>query len=62
MALSICAMYMLEIMQTKWATRQWLWRIKNPKKLWDILIQSDKQVMAKQPDIVLINKKRKQWR
>ncbi|XP_051911362.1 uncharacterized protein LOC127593748 [Hippocampus zosterae] len=53
---NICAEYGLETPRSKWETPPKVVENNRAKILWDFLIQTDKMVMANQPDIVIIDK------
>ncbi|XP_051924320.1 uncharacterized protein LOC127602290 [Hippocampus zosterae] len=53
---NICAEYGLETPRSKWETPPKVVENDRAKILWDFQIQTDKMVMANQPDIVIIDK------
>ncbi len=56
---NICHEYGLEVPRSKWKTPPKVVENDRAKILWDFKIQTDKLVMANQPDIVLIDKQQK---
>ncbi|XP_054913489.1 uncharacterized protein LOC129377515 [Poeciliopsis prolifica] len=53
---NICAEYGLETPRSKWETPPKVVENARAKILWDFQIQTDKMVMANQPDIVVVDK------
>ncbi len=57
---NICKEYNLETPENWWDTPDKVTENEKAKILWDFHIQTDKQVMANQPDIVIIDKHKKE--
>ncbi|KAI3355858.1 hypothetical protein L3Q82_004410 [Scortum barcoo] len=53
---NICTEFGLEVPRSKWATPPKVVENDRAKNLWDFQIQTDKQVMVNQPDIVVVDK------
>uniref|UniRef100_A0A087XGF1 Reverse transcriptase zinc-binding domain-containing protein n=2 Tax=Poecilia formosa TaxID=48698 RepID=A0A087XGF1_POEFO len=56
---NICAEYGLEAPRSKWGTPPKVVENDRAKILWDFQIQTDKMVMANQPDIVVVDKEQR---
>ena len=56
---NICTQYGLEVPKSQWAIPQKVVENNRAKVLWDFSIQTDKQLLANQPDIVVVDKERK---
>ncbi|TWW67382.1 hypothetical protein D4764_02G0004230 [Takifugu flavidus] len=56
---NICTEYGLEVPGTRWETPPKVVENEQTKILWDFQIQTDKMVVANQPDIVVVDKHRK---
>ena len=56
---NICTQYGLEVPKSQWAKPQKVVENNRAKVLWDFSIQTDKQLLANQPDIVVVDKERK---
>uniref|UniRef100_A0A087YQ23 Uncharacterized protein n=1 Tax=Poecilia formosa TaxID=48698 RepID=A0A087YQ23_POEFO len=56
---NICAEYGLEAPRSKWGTPPKVVENDRAKILWDFQIQTDKMVMANQPDIVVVDKQQR---
>ena len=56
---NICAEYKLETPRSKWEAPPKVMENDQAKILWDFQIQTDKMVMANQPDIVIIDKQQR---
>jgi len=56
---NICVKYGLEVPRSKWEISPKVVEKDRTKILWDFQIQTDKQVMANQPDIVVCDKLQK---
>ncbi|TWW64336.1 hypothetical protein D4764_03G0013440 [Takifugu flavidus] len=53
---NICTEYGLEVQGARWETPPKVLENKQAKMLWDFQIQTDKMVVANQPDIVVVDK------
>ncbi|KAF7651925.1 hypothetical protein LDENG_00103690, partial [Lucifuga dentata] len=53
---NVCAEYGLEVPKSKWETPPKLIENGRAKFLWDFKFQTDKQLLANQPDMVVVNK------
>uniref|UniRef100_A0A669EZW7 Reverse transcriptase domain-containing protein n=1 Tax=Oreochromis niloticus TaxID=8128 RepID=A0A669EZW7_ORENI len=56
---NICAEYNLEVPRSKWETPPRVMENDRAKILWDFQMQTDKMVVANQPDIVVVDKQKK---
>lgn len=56
---NICTEYGLEVPRSRWETPPKVMENNRAKILWDFQIQTDKMVMANQPDIVVMDKQQK---
>ena len=56
---NICAEYNLEVPRSKWEMPPRVMENDRAKILWDFQIQTDKMVVANQPDIVVVDKQKK---
>ena len=57
---NICTEYDLDPPRFRWETHQKVVENNRAKRLWDIQIQTERRGLAKQPDIVVVDKKKKQ--
>ncbi|KAF7665893.1 hypothetical protein LDENG_00129980 [Lucifuga dentata] len=55
----ICAEYGLEVPKSKWETPPTVVENGRAKVLWDFKFQTDKQLLANQPDMVVVDKEQK---
>ncbi|KAF7655390.1 hypothetical protein LDENG_00056830 [Lucifuga dentata] len=56
---NICAEYGLEVPKSKWETPSKVVENSRAKVLWDFKFQTDKQLLANQPDMVVVDKEQK---
>ncbi|KAF7663723.1 hypothetical protein LDENG_00203700, partial [Lucifuga dentata] len=56
---NICAKYGLEVPKSKWETPPKVVENSRAKVLWDFKFQTDKQLLANQPDMVVVDKEQK---
>ncbi|KAF7654704.1 hypothetical protein LDENG_00066000, partial [Lucifuga dentata] len=56
---NICAEYGLEVPKSKWKTPPKVVENSRAKVLWDFKVQTDKQLLANQPDMVVVDKEQK---
>ena len=56
---NICTQYGIEVPKSQWAAPQKVAENNRAKVLWDFSFQTDKQVLANQPDIVVVDKEQK---
>ncbi|KAF7648062.1 hypothetical protein LDENG_00162600 [Lucifuga dentata] len=56
---NICAVYGLEVPKSKWETPPKVVENSRAKVLWDFKFQTDKQLLANQPDMVVVDKEQK---
>ncbi|TKS67246.1 Multidrug resistance protein 1 [Collichthys lucidus] len=56
---NICNQYGIEVPKSRWAIPQKVAENNRAKVLWDFSFQTDKQVLANQPDIVVLDKEQK---
>ncbi|KAF7664173.1 hypothetical protein LDENG_00185720 [Lucifuga dentata] len=56
---NICAEYGLEVPKAKWETPPKVVENGRARVLWDFKFQTDKQVLANQPDTVVVDKEQK---
>ena len=57
---NICSEYGLDPPKSRWETPQKVVENNRAKLLWDFHIQTDRKVLANQPDIVVVDKQRKE--
>ena len=57
--LYICTEYGLDPPKSRWEILRRLWRM-TPKPLWDFQIQTDRKLLANQPDIIIVDKQKKE--
>ena len=57
---NICSEYEIEPLRSRWETRQKVVKTNRSKFLWDSQIQTDRKVLANQPDIVVVDKQKKE--
>ncbi|KAF7655094.1 hypothetical protein LDENG_00060930, partial [Lucifuga dentata] len=56
---NVCAEYRLEVPKSKWETPPKVVENGRAKVLWDFKFQTDKQLLANQPDMVVVDKEQK---
>ncbi|KAF7641260.1 hypothetical protein LDENG_00287520 [Lucifuga dentata] len=56
---NICAKYGLEVLKSKWETPPKVVENSRAKVLWDFKFQTDQQLLANQPDMVVVDKEQK---
>ena len=57
---NICTEYGLDPPKSRWETPQTVVENNRAKVLWDFHIQTDRKVLANQPDIVIVDKQKKE--